>query len=109
MVKEFSDVFSEELPSLPHERELDLSVEILLGTTPISKARHKMAPTELKIQLQELLDKGFIRPNVSSWGAPILFVKKKDDTLWMCINYRQINKVTVKNKYPLPRIEDLFC
>ena len=70
-----------------------------------------MAPTELKdlkIQLQELLDKGFIQPNVSPWGAPILFVKKKDDTLRMCINYRHINRVIVKNKYPLPRIEDLF-
>ena len=70
-----------------------------------------MDPTELKelkTQLQELLDKGFIRPNVSPWGAPILFVKKKDDTLQMCIDYWKINKVTVKNKYPLPRIEDLF-
>ena len=70
-----------------------------------------MAPTELKelkTQLQELLDKGFIRPSVSPWGAPVLFVKKKDDTLRMCIDYQQINKVTVKNKYPLPRIEDLF-
>ena len=70
-----------------------------------------MAPTELKelkVQLQELLDKGFVRPSVSPWGAPVLFVKKKDGTLRMCINYWQINKVTVKNKYPLPRIEDLF-
>ena len=70
-----------------------------------------MVPTELKelkIQLQELLDKGFIRLSVSPWGAPVLFVKKKDGTLRMCIDYRQINKVTVKNKYPLPRIEDLF-
>ena len=70
-----------------------------------------MAPTklkELKTQLQELLDKGFVRPSVSPWGAPVLFVKKKDGTLRMCIDYRQINKVTVKNKYPLPRIEDLF-
>ena len=63
---------------------------------------------ELETQLQELLDKGFIRPSVSPWGAPVLFVKKKDDTLWMCIDYRKIKKVTVKNKYPLPRIEDLF-
>jgi hypothetical protein len=70
-----------------------------------------MAPTELvvlKIQLQELLDKGFIRPSVSPWGAPVLFVKKKDGTLRLCIDYRQLNKVTVKNKYPLPRIDDLF-
>ena len=70
-----------------------------------------MAPAklkELKVQLQELLDKGFVRPSVSPWGAPVLFMKNKDGTLRMCINYRQINKVTVKNKYPLPRIEDLF-
>ena len=76
----------------------------------MSRAPYKMAPMELKelkCQLQELLNKGFIRPSVSPWGAPVLFVKKKDDTLRMCIDYRQINKVTVKNKYPLPRIEDL--
>ena len=77
----------------------------------MSRAPYRMAPMELKelkSQLQELLDKGFIRPSVSPWGAPVLFVKKKDGTLRMCIDYRQINKVTVKNKYPLPRIEDLF-
>ena len=77
----------------------------------MSRASYRMAPMELKelkSQLQELLDKGFIRPSVSPWGAPILFVKKKDGTLRTCIDYRQINKVTVKNKYPLPRIEDLF-
>ena len=77
----------------------------------MSRAPYRMALTglkELKSQLQELLDRGFIRPNVYPWGAPILFVKKKDGTLRMCIDYRQINKVTVKNKYPLPRIEDLF-
>ena len=77
----------------------------------MSRAPYRMDPTELKElkgQLQEILDKGFIRPSVSPWGGPVLFVKKKADTLWMCIDYRQINKVTVKNKYPLPRIEDLF-
>jgi hypothetical protein len=70
-----------------------------------------MAPMELaalKVQLQELLNKGFIRPSNSPWGAPVLFVKKKDDTLHLCIDYRQLNKVTVKNKYSLPRIDDLF-
>ncbi|PPY87793.1 reverse transcriptase family protein, partial [Escherichia coli] len=70
-----------------------------------------MAPAELKelkVQLQELLDKGFIRPSVSPWGAPVLFVKKKDGTLRLCIDYRQLNKVTIKNRYPLPRIDDLF-
>ena len=77
----------------------------------MSRASYRMAPMELKelkSQLQELLDKGFIRPSVSPWGAPILFVKKKDGTLRTCIDYRQINKVTVKNKYPLSRIEDIF-
>ena len=111
VVKDFPDVFPEELPGIPPIREVELSIEILPGTAPTSRAPYRMAPTkfkELKIQLQELLDKGFIRPSVSPWGAPVLFVKNKDGTLRMCIHYRQINKVTVKNKYPLPRIEDLF-
>ena len=111
VVREFSDVFPEELPGIPLEREVDLAIEIVPGTVPMSRAPYRMAPIELKelkSQLQELLDKGFIRPSVSPWGAPVLFVKKKDGTLRMCIDYRQINKVTVKNKYPLPRIEDLF-
>ena len=111
VVREFPDVFPEELPGIPLEREVDLAIEIVPGTVPMSRAPYRMAPTELKelkSQLQELLDKGFIRPSVSPWGAPVLFVKKKDGTLRMCIDYRQINKVTVKNKYPLPRIEDLF-
>ena len=111
VVKDFPDVFLEELPGFPPVREVDLSIEILRGTTPTSRAPYKMALTELKelkIQLQELLDKGFIQPSVSPWDVPVLFVKKKDDTLRMCIDYRQINKVTLKNKYPLPRIEDLF-
>ena len=111
VVKDFPDVFPEELPGIPLVREVDLSIKILPGTTPTSRAPYRMAPTELKelkIQLQELLDKGFIRPSVSPWGAPMLFVKKKDDTLRMCIDYRQINKVTMENKYTLPRIEDIF-
>ena len=111
VVKDFLDVFPEELPGVPPVREVDLSIEILPGTTPTSRAPYKMAPTELKelkIQLQELLDKGFIRSSASPWGALVLFVQKKDGTLRMCINYQQINKVTVKNKYPLLRIEDLF-
>ena len=111
MIKEFPDVFPEELPGLPPEREVDLAIEVLHGTTPISRAPYRMALTELKelkTQLQELLDKGFVRPSVSPKGAPVLFVKKKDVTLRMCIDYWQINKVTMKNKYPLLRIEDLF-
>ena len=111
VVREFPDVFPEVLPGIPLEREVDLAIEIIPGTVPMSRALYRMAPTELKelkSQLQELLDKGFIRPSVSPWGAPVLFVKKKDGTLRMCIDYRQINKVTVKNRYPLPRVEDLF-
>ena len=111
VVREFPDVFPKELPGIPLEREVDLSIKIVPGTVPVSRAPYRMAPTELKelkVQIQELLDKGFVRPSVSPWGAPVLFVKKKDDTLRMCIDYWQINKVTMKNKYPLPRIEDLF-
>ena len=111
VVREFPNVFPEELPSIPLKREVDLSMVIVPGTTPMSRAPYKMAPMELKelkSQLQELMDKGFIRPSISPWGVPVLFVKKKDGTLRMCIDYRQINKVTVKNRYPLPRIKDIF-
>ena len=111
VVREFPDLFPEELPGIPLEREVDLFIEIVPGIVPMSRAPYRMAPTklkELKTQLQGLLDKGFIRPSMSPWGAPVLFVKKKDSTLRMYINYRKIKKVTVKNKYPLPRIEDLF-
>ena len=111
VIREFPDVFPKELPRVPPKREVDLSIEVVQGTTPISRAPYRMAATELKelkAQLQELLDKGFVRPSVSPWGSLVLFVKKKDGTLWMCIDYRKINKVTVKNKYLLPRIEDLF-
>ena len=103
VVKEFPDVFPKELPGLPPVREVEVSIDILLGTTPIAQTPYRMAPTEfaeLKIQLQELLDKGFIRPSISPWGAPVLFVKKKDGTFRLCIDYRQLNKVTIKNKYP---------
>ena len=110
IVKEFPDVFLEELPGLPLDREIEFSIELLPGTGPISKASYRLAPAklrELKL-LQDLLDKGFIRPSVSPWGAPVLFIKKKDGSLRLCIDYRELNKVTVKNKYPLPRIDDLF-
>uniref|UniRef100_A0A2N9G313 RNA-directed DNA polymerase n=1 Tax=Fagus sylvatica TaxID=28930 RepID=A0A2N9G313_FAGSY len=96
---------------LPPDREIEFSVDLLPGSGPISKAPYRMAPAELKElkeQLQELLDKGFIRPSVSPWGAPVLFVKKKDGSMRLCIDYREINRVTVRNKYPLPRIDDLF-
>ncbi|KAL0544422.1 hypothetical protein IC582_019537 [Cucumis melo] len=111
VVRDYSDVFPEELPGLPPHKEIEFAIELEPGTVPISKAPNRMAPAklkELKVQLQELLHKGFIRPSVSPWGAPILFVKKKDGSMRLCINYRELNKVTVKNRYPLPRIDDLF-
>jgi len=111
VVCEFSDVFPEELPGLPPDREIEFSIDLLPETRPISKAPYRMAPAELKelkLQLQELLDKGFIKPSISPWGAPVLFVKKKDGTMRLCIDYRQLNRVTIRNQYPLPRIDDLF-
>eukprot|EP00253_Pinus_taeda_P026609 PITA_26609 len=105
------DVFPEEIPGLPPRRNIDFTIELVPGAAPVSRAPYRMSVpelTELKMQLQELLDKNYIRPSVSPWGAPVLFVKKKDGTLRMCIDYRQLNKLTVKNKYPLPRIDELF-
>ncbi|KAA3483558.1 DNA/RNA polymerases superfamily protein [Gossypium australe] len=110
-VGEFPDVFPEELPGLPPDREVEFGIDLLPGTAPVSIAPYRMAPkelVELKAQIQELLDRGFIRPSISPWGAPVLFVKKKDGSMRMCIDYRQLNKLTIKNKYPLPRIDDLF-
>ncbi|KAG6503272.1 hypothetical protein ZIOFF_035583 [Zingiber officinale] len=101
----------EELPGLPPRRPVEFAIELIPRTAPTSKAPYRMAPkelNELKVQLQELLDRGFIRPSVSPWGSPVLFVKKKDGTMRLCIDYRQLNAVTVRNKYPLPQIEDLF-
>ena len=110
-MRDFLDVFPDNLPGLPPEREIDFPIDLVPGTAPISLPPYRMAPTELKelkTQLQELVDRGFIRPSISPWGAPVLFVKKKDDTWRLCIDYRQLNKVTIRNKYPLPRIDDLF-
>ena len=111
VVRELPDVFPDALPGLPPDRQLEFTIDLEPGSASVSKAPYRMAPKELeelKIQLQELLDLGFIRPSVSPWGAPVLFVKKKDGTLRMCIDYRELNKLTLKNKYPLPRIDDLF-
>eukprot|EP00253_Pinus_taeda_P022178 PITA_22178 len=111
IIREFADVFPEEIPGLPPKINIDFTIELIPGATPVSRAPYRMSVpelTELKMQLQELLDKNYIRPSVSPWGAPILFVKKKDGTLRMCIDYRQLNKLTIKNKYPLPRIDELF-
>ncbi|XP_070054493.1 uncharacterized protein [Nicotiana tomentosiformis] len=109
IVNEFPKVFPEDLPGVPPDREIDFGIDLLPGTKPISILLYRMAPSELKdlkVQLKDLLDKGFIRPNVSPWGASVLFVRKKDGSLRMCIDYHQLNKVTIKNKYPLPRIYD---
>ncbi|XP_073313539.1 uncharacterized protein [Primulina huaijiensis] len=111
IVSEFSDVFPDEIPGFPPVREVEFNIELMPGTQPISRAPYRMAPIELKElkeQLEDLLAKGYIRPSVSPWGAPVLFVKKKDGSMRLCVDYRQLNKATVKNKYPLPRIDDLF-
>ncbi|WMV55049.1 hypothetical protein MTR67_048434 [Solanum verrucosum] len=105
------EVFLENLPGLPPKREVEFPIELIHGSTLISITPYRMAPAELrelKAQLQELLEKSFIRPSVSPWGVPVLFVKKKDGTLRLCIDYRQLNRITIKNRYPLPRIDDLF-
>jgi hypothetical protein len=111
MVCEYPDVFSSDYFGLPPQREMEFGIESVPGTNPISKAPYRMASSELKElkeQIQELLDKGFIRPCISPWGASVLFVKKKDGSMRMCIDYRELNKVTIKNRYPLPRIDDLL-
>ena len=110
-MQDFLDVFLEDLPSLPPDREIGFVFDLAPGIAPISKKPYRMTPAELeelKTQLQELLDKGFICPSFSPWGAPVLFVKKKDGIMRLCIDYRELNKEIVKNKYPLPHINDLF-
>ena len=111
VVRDFPDVFPDYLPGLPPEQEIDFPIDLVPGTVPISLPPYRMAPAELKelkTQLQELVDRGFIRPSISPWGASVLFGKKKDDTWRLCIDYRQLNKVTIRNRYPLPQINDLF-
>ena len=111
IVKEFSDVFPYDISGLPPDRAIEFVIELIPGTEPISIPPYRMAPAELKelkAQLEELLNKGFILPSTSSWGAPVLFVKKKDGSLRLCIDYRQLNQATIRNQYPLPRIDELF-
>ena len=111
LLQELRGVIPDEIPGLPPKRDIDFTIELVPRAAPVSKTPYKMSTPkmqEMKMQLQELLNKKYIRPSVSPWGAPVLFVKKKDVTLGLCIDYRQLNKVTVKNKYPLPRIDDLF-
>ncbi|KAJ0588955.1 putative nucleotidyltransferase, Ribonuclease H [Helianthus annuus] len=111
VVKEYPEFFLEDLPGLPPQRQVEFHIDLVLGVAPVAKAPYQLAPSEMQevsTQLQELLDKGFIKPSFSPWGAPVLFVKKKDGSFRMCIDYRKLNKLTTKNRYPLPRIDDLF-
>ncbi|GJX90972.1 putative reverse transcriptase domain-containing protein [Tanacetum coccineum] len=111
VVREFSEVFSEDIPGLLPVRQVEFQIDLIPGATPVARAPYRLAPSEmqeLSNQLQELADRGFIRPSTSPWGAPVLFVKKKDGSFRMCIDSRELNKLTVKNRYPLPRIDDLF-
>ncbi|GJZ37099.1 putative reverse transcriptase domain-containing protein [Tanacetum coccineum] len=111
IVHDFPEVFLEDLPGIPPTRQVEFQINLILGAAPVARAHYRLAPSEMKElsdQLHELSNKGFIRPNSSPWGAPVLFVKKRDVSFRMCINYQELNKLTVKNHYPLPRIDDLF-
>ena len=111
VVKDYPDVFLEELPGMPPDRDIEFLIELLPGTGRISKRSYRMPAKdleEIKKQIKELLEKGYIRPSSSPWGAPVLLVEKKDGSLRMVVDYRAPNEVTIKNKYPLPMINDLF-
>ncbi|GJT60205.1 putative reverse transcriptase domain-containing protein [Tanacetum coccineum] len=111
IIRDFKDVFPDDLSGLPPQQQVEFHIDLILGATPIAKSPYRLAPSEmqeLSEQLQELQDKGFIRPSHSPWGAPVLFVKKKDGSFRMCIDYHELNKLTIKNRYLLPRIDDLF-
>ena len=111
VVSEYPEVFPEELPGMPPDRAIEFAIEVIPGAAPSFKKHYGMTSpelAELKKQLDELLEKKFIRPSTSPWGAPVLFVKKPDGSLRLCIDYRGLNAVTIKNKNPLPRINDLF-
>ncbi|GKE86644.1 hypothetical protein Tco_1560386 [Tanacetum coccineum] len=99
IVRDFPEVFPEDLPGLPPARPVEFQIDLIPGAAPVARAPYRLAPSETK---------GFIRPSSSPWGAPVLFVKKKDGSFRMCIDYRELNKLTVKNRYPLPRIDNLF-
>ena len=111
VVREFPDVFPNDLPRLPPDRDINFQIELAPGTEPILRASYRMALAELKelkVQIEEMVNKGFVRPSTSPWGASVLFVKKKDGSMRICIDYRELNKVTIRNQYPLPRMDDLF-
>ncbi|GJY80197.1 putative reverse transcriptase domain-containing protein [Tanacetum coccineum] len=111
IVREFPEVLPEDLSGIPPTQQMEFQIDLVPGAAPVAWAPYRLAPSEMKKlsdQLQELSDKGFIKPSSSTWGAPVLFVKKKDRSFQICIDYRELNKLTVKNRYPLPRIDDLF-
>ncbi|GJY12402.1 putative reverse transcriptase domain-containing protein [Tanacetum coccineum] len=111
VVRDFPEVFPDDLSGLPPVREIEFRINLIPGASPVVKSPYRLAPSEmleLSNQLKELQEKGFIRPSHSPWGAPVLFVKKKDGAIRMCIDYRELNKLTIKNCYPLPGIDDLF-
>nr|GEY76583.1 putative reverse transcriptase domain-containing protein [Tanacetum cinerariifolium] len=111
IVQEFQEAFPKDLPGLPPARQVEFQIDLVPGAAPVARAPYRLAQAkmqELSTQLQELSDRGFIRPSSLPWGAPVLFVKKKDGSFWMCIDYHELNKLTVKNRYPLSRIDDLF-
>jgi hypothetical protein len=111
VVNGFPDVFTDELPGMPPDRDIEFVIELMLETAPIYKTPYRMATPELAELMErnkELLEKGFIHPSSSPWGAQLIFVSKKDGTQRLCMDYHALNEVTVNNKYPLPRIDDLF-
>ncbi|GJT06646.1 putative nucleotidyltransferase, ribonuclease H [Tanacetum coccineum] len=111
VIRDFPEVFPKDLPGLPPPRQVEFHIDLILGAAPLARAPYRLAPSEIKElskKLQELLEKGFIRPSSSPWGAPVLFLKKKHGSFRICIDYRELNKLTIKNRYPLPRIDDLF-
>ncbi|GJV39016.1 hypothetical protein Tco_1417456 [Tanacetum coccineum] len=111
VVREFPEVFPEDLPGLPPVRQIEFQIDLIPRATLVARAPYRLAPSkmqELSDQLQELADRSFIQPSTSPYGAPVLFVKKKDGSFRMCIDYQELNKLTVKNRYPLPKIDDLF-
>ena len=108
---DFPNVFRDDLLGIPPNQQVEFRIDLIPRATPIAKSPYRIAPAkmqELSSQLRELLDKGFLRPNFSPRGAPVLFVKKKDGSIRMCIDYRELNNLTVKNRYPLPWIDDMF-
>ncbi|GKD47281.1 putative reverse transcriptase domain-containing protein [Tanacetum coccineum] len=111
IIRDFPEVFPDDLPGLPLPRKVEFRIDLVLGAAPVIRTPYRLAPSEMRellIQLQELVEKEFVRSSSSSWGALVLFVKKKDGSFRMCIDYRELNKLTIKNRYPLLRIDDLF-